>query len=69
MLVRVFLCRCDALDPSSCVALDLPDLSGPNAKTDLGESSGDIEDKSTMWMGGTVTSSYETGAVVTSGHR
>ena len=30
---------------------------------------GEIEDKTTMWMGGTVTSSYETGTVVTTGHR
>ena len=61
--------RCDALDSTSCTGLDLPDLGGPNERNDLGESSGEIEDKSTMWMGGTVTSSYETGTVVTTGHR
>ncbi|KAI6658509.1 Integrin alpha [Oopsacas minuta] len=61
--------RCEALNSSSCVELNLPGVAGPNAISDQGEASDEIEDKANMWMGGTVTSNYYTGTVVTSGHR
>ena len=64
------LSRCDVLDPDSCIALDLPGLDTANEVSEISETGGgDIEDKANMWMGGTVTSSYDTGVVVTSGHR
>ena len=61
--------RCNALDPASCTPLSLTGLSDPNLSQQFGDVTSELEDKATMWMGGTVVSSYQNGEVLTCGHR